>query len=257
MRAQAGDIMKAVIRVAESEAPGIAVGVADRINDRGEITPLKRATVLPLSLSEMEKRLGYRPNARSAKLLAIPFFLKMQIESDAQGSGKSQMTRSEMFKEFFRVHVLKDLKNATEFQDALAKLAESAFCAYDKFKNTVMPVADWRQMLKLDSKLNSEIISASMLEYQREKRKVVEFRHQLLHDFLVGMHLAKQGQLFWRGPNFATATLENQSYDVIEFAAEQLESKATEFFFQVYDWSCLAALHPVKTLIPPPHLCAL
>jgi len=41
-----------------------------------------------------------------------------------------------------------------------------------------------------------EIITGAMLEYAGAKKpeKVVEFRHQLLHDFLAGTHLAKQAR---------------------------------------------------------------
>jgi hypothetical protein len=88
-----------------------------------------------------------------------------------------------------------------------------------------------------------------MLQYtSTATEEVVEFRHQLLHDFLAGTHLANGGEAFWSAPNFDTATLDTQSFDGIEFAAEQLGANATKFLIEVYDWNWLGVLEAVRNL---------
>jgi hypothetical protein len=77
---------------------------------------------------------------------------------------------------------------------------------------------------------------------------LVEFRHQLLHDFLSGTHIKLSDENLWRAQLFDAATLDAQSFDAIEFATEQLGSKADEFLKQVYDWNYVAVLESIRNL---------
>jgi hypothetical protein len=239
---QAMTLLKAIIRSAESEATGTIVIVTDRVKDRGEVSQFERATMLPLPLNEIEEHLSAKPSGTNAKLLAMPFFLEMQLRVGGVGSF---LIRSEMFREFLRVHA--DITGPV-----LPRLAESAFNAYKDCSSTVIPLDTWMGLMKkyaVPDAVWPKVLDGAMLQYKINAiEEVVEFRHQLLHDFLAGTHLANGGQAFWRAPNFDTATLDTQSFDGIEFAAEQLGANATEFLIQVYDWNWLGVLETVRNL---------
>jgi len=85
------------------------------------------------------KTSGIQARRRNAKLLATPFFLAMQIESNLHTAAQSHRTRSEMFREFFRIHVYKDrFSDDAGLEEAINSLAESAFSAYKKCRKTVI-----------------------------------------------------------------------------------------------------------------------
>lgn len=242
---QATTLLRAIIRSAESEATGTIVIIADRVKDRGEVSQFERATMLPLPLNEIQKHLRDKPSGTNAKLLAMPFFLEMQLRVGQQSVAGSFLIRSEMFREFFRAH-------ADVTDPVLPRLAESAFNAYKDCSSTVIPLEIWMDLMKkygVPDALWPKVLDGAMLQYKPNATdEVVEFRHQLLHDFLAGTHLANGGQAFWRAPNFDTATLDTQSFDGIEFAAEQLGANATKFLIQVYDWNWLGVLEAVRNL---------
>ncbi len=242
---QATTLLRAIIRSAQSEATGTIVIVTDRVKDRGEVSQFERATMLPLPLNEIEKHLREKPSGTNAKLLAMPFFLEMQLRVGQQSVAGSSLTRSEMFRQFFHVH-------AGVTGQVLLRLAESAFNAYKDCGGTVIPFAAWTGLMKkygVPDAVWPTVLEGAMLQYKPNATdEVVEFRHQLLHDFLAGTHLANGGESFWRAPNFDTATLDTQSFDGIEFAAEQLGANATKFLIQVYDWNWLGVLEAVRNL---------
>lgn len=241
---RANEILQAIIDAVVHEGSGISVVVTDRVKDRlGSIAPLELATVLPLPREEMAKHLGYKPEGTNAKLLATPFFLEMQLPAGELEGGSGPPTRADMFKEFFRRH-------AGITKTELPKLAASAFAVYERCKKTVIPMTPWTKTMDLPDELKQQVLDGAMLQYKPENatENVVEFRHQLLHDFLAGIHLAYNEERFWRAPNFDIATLGTQSFDAIEFAAEQLETKATPFLIQVYDWNWLGVLEAVRNL---------
>ena len=244
---QASAILEAVRKVVESEVSGIRVVIADRLKDRLQnIAPLDRATILPLPIREMQTHLGYAPIGTNAKLLATPFFLEMRLRVGKESDKASPLTRSEMFREFFRDH-------AGVTDALLPRLAASAFKAYEESNSTVMPASSWMKVMSrydVPDDLQQKVLEGAMLQYKPANvtEEVVEFRHQLLHDFLAGTHLAALEEKFWRAPNFDIATLETQSYDAIEFAAERLDVKATRFLVQVYDWSWVGVLESVRNL---------
>jgi hypothetical protein len=264
---QAKGILDAVCKLAQGDKAGLHVVVADRLNERSsDIRPLVRATMVPLPLSELSKQLKRLTEESEAKLLAIPFFLGMQLRR-GPGSGAT-LTRAQMFKEFFRVHA-----KVNEY--LLPGLSEAAFQAYDTFRNTAIPAKEWEKGLEkhqFSEQAIGDIVSGAMLGYTREKPKedkedVVEFRHQLLHDFLAGNHLALGGDKLWLEPAFNVATLDAQSFEALEFAAELLGSspgnappsdalessvgpgsRTDRFLIKVYDWNWRAVLECVRNL---------
>jgi len=244
---QATAVLEALKRAVEYEVPGTRIIIADRLRDRLQsIAPLDRATVLPLTIKAMQTNLGYAPGGTNAKLLAMPFFLDMQLRVGKQTNTAQQLTRSEMFRKFFFAH-------AAITEAVLPVLAAGAFNAYKECDSTVIPETTWARIMKtsgLSDEIQQKVLDGAMLQYKptATTEEVVEFRHQLLHDFLAGTHLANGGEAFWRAPNFDTATLDTQSFDGIEFAAEQLGANATKFLIEVYDWNWLGVLEAVRNL---------
>jgi hypothetical protein len=237
-------ILQALIRGATKEAPGIRVIVADRLKDRvEEIQPLIRATLLPLPDSEVAKHLRKKPSALNSKLLAMPFFLQMQLAADKNRVAGQTLTRSKMFNNFFDVHV--GIRGV-----GLERLAESALNAYKIHKSTVLPAKAWTELWVVDEDLQQKVLGSAMLQYKPDNaaEDLVEFRHQLLHDFLSGTHIKLSDENLWRAQLFDAATLDAQSFDAIEFATEQLGSKADEFLKQVYDWNYVAVLESIRNL---------
>jgi hypothetical protein len=246
----ASAILQTLIRAATNEAPGIRIIAADRLKSRlDDIAPLERSTLLPLPASEIMKfidtPLGGSVSNSQLKLWAMPFFLEMKLSSGKKDAAVAPLTRAKMFKDFFELHV--GIK-----AHELPKLAEAAFKAFKEHKNTVMPLAEWTKLLGEDGDLGQRVLTGALLQYQRdregEKEEVVEFRHQLLHDFLAGTHVRLSPESLWRAEIFDGATLEAQSFDAIEFAAEQLEGRADEFLKQVYDWNYVAVLESIRNL---------
>jgi hypothetical protein len=245
---QAKAQLDAVRKAVRTEKSGLRVVVADRPNERGsDIYPLTRATILPLPIRELRDQLKREPYQSEAKLLAIPFFLGMRIR---RGLGSDAvLTRTQMFKEFFKVHAKVDEEKR------LAILSAAAFEAYDTYRSTAIPTKEWKKSLEnrqFSAQAIAEIVSGAMLEYRHKKTGefVVEFRHQLLHDFLAGNHIAQADEKFWREPAFEAASLDEQSYDAIELAAEQLGSvgKTDVFLKEVYDWNWGGVLECVRNL---------
>jgi len=248
---QANAQLDAIRKAVKTEKSGLRVVIADRPNERGsDIYPLTRATILPLPLIELQDRLNRVPNKSEAKLLAIPFFLGMQLRRGPDSG--ATLTRAQMFKEFFRIHAKVDEKKQ------LPGLSEAAFQAYDTFRSTAIPAKEWKKSLEkhqFSDQAIGEIVSGAMIEYIHKNtgEPVVEFRHQLLHDFLAGNHIALAGEKFWREPAFEAASLDEQSYDAIELAAEQLGSdsagsKTDVFLKEVYDWNWGGVLECVRNL---------
>jgi hypothetical protein len=248
---QAKAQLDAVRKAIRTKKTGLRIIIADRPNERGsDIYPLRRASILPLPIRELRDQLNREPHVSEAKLLAIPFFLAMRIRSSL-GSA-AILTRAEMFQKFFEVHAkVEDDKK----EKRLTLLSEAAFEAYDTYRSTAIPTEEWRRSLEkrqFSAQAIGEIISGAMLEYSHKKtgESVVEFRHQLLHDFLAGNHIAQGNEKFWREPAFEAASLDEQSYDAIELAAEQLGSKGkTDVFLkEVYDWNWGGVLDCVRNL---------
>lgn len=236
-------LLQAIVKTVVSEASGIRVLIADRVIDRGiNIAPLKLATIMPLSTEEVARHLDATPKGTNAKLLAVPFFLEMQLRVGEPDQKGHSLTRSQMFREFFRVYAGAD-------DQLLRNLAKSAFTAYKDCKSTVIPSSVWRNMLQIPESAKQKFVEGAMLEYTVESgsEKMLEFRHQLLQDFLAGTYLCSNEKL-WRAPDFDVATLEGQSSDALELAAEQLGGHADDFLIKVYDWSWVAVLECVKNL---------
>jgi hypothetical protein len=72
---------------------------------------------------------------------------------------------------------------------------------------------------------------------------ILEFQHQLLHDWLAARHVAELPKDEWTNETFETVTLRRGSFESISFTAEQLSSdKVTEFLVCAYDWNWFGVL---------------
>ena len=84
-------------------------------------------------------------------------------------------------------------------------------------------------------------------ESENDKKRI-EFRHQLLSDYLVANHLSFLKEEKWRANIFDTATFRAASFDSLEFATELLRIKSDTFLNEVYDWNWKAVLETLSNL---------
>ena len=246
----ASRLLKTIANLARRHA-AVKFFVADRVKERTDISSLERGTILPLPRSIISDHLKTIPPGIDMRLLAMPFFLDMQLSIDKRpAAGEPILTRCEMFEKFFRTHVFGDY-DPTKLESTFEALAKAAFEGYRHFKSTVMTTDAWKDFVDLSSDTRATIVNELMIKSPGDK---VEFRHQLFHDFLAGTHLARKGSGFWRPEHFDTATLDGQSFDAIEFAAEQIGSeRASDFLEQVYDWSWPAVMETVRNFAAGRH----
>jgi nucleoside phosphorylase len=218
--------------------PKLKVIIADRMNAHADFRFL-RATVTPLSESEVKTLLPTGANLprqpAEIQLLSTPFFLDLQLslwENMASGSITSQsiLARKDMFVLYF-THSAKVTENS------LPQLAEAAYLAYKQYQGRTFDPSWWSSKTSVDvtNQLDNAGLIVDTVTASGERKKM--FRHQLIHDFLTGYHVARIGATEWTSEVFDAATFKSNAAEPLSFAAEILGKEADEFLIRVYDWS--------------------
>lgn len=243
--------------------------VSDRMKEKKEYPiGFELSTIKPIDINNIREddmrshldAIKTRGQTKFLRLLSVPFFLDlyilMQDKGKNDGTQRRVDSRAAMIKEYFikYLELKKDSQgNVLEVEDEhFILLAEIAFNAYEKGPR--FSKEWWEDKLKEDSKLKdfSEklIGSGIIVESESTIKLYKEFRHQLLHDFLVGYYLTKIAKLepemlYYK---FDHATLFAKSFEALEFASELLHEKADDFVIEVYDWNYSAALDCILNL---------
>jgi nucleoside phosphorylase len=227
-------IMKLLERVTREHIT-LQVIVADRMNPHEGIR-FFRATIDALTEIEISRYLPPTVKVPSEnnhlQLLSIPFFLDLQLRlwSDITRQ-KSVLSRKEMFRRY-----LKEVAEVSPCEQSA--LAKSAYDAYEKHTSRTFRNDWWVESISSDLAMRLEaagvIVESRSPEHERSS---CMFRHQLLHDFLVGEYLASLSEEKWDSVIFDVATFQTNSIESLSFAAELLGEKAEEFLIKVYDWS--------------------
>lgn len=214
-------------------APAVRILIADRMNTRSRAIDFKRTTVLPLSQKEVEAALGDRypsPDAKDLRaLLSLPFFLNLYRDLAFTYVGQEPVTRLRMFERYF--------ESVVGIDPALKQeLMAGAFRSYDIGRSLEFGFDQW-------SKKTSELLQASGAIQTHGKdsvgQKRYSFRHQLLHDYLVGVHVAGLRK-DWGSRLFDAATFRGGSPESLSIAAEHLgvySDSIDSFIEEVYDWN--------------------
>ncbi len=245
---QAGSREQVMDELIKLRATGsVPVIIGDRLSSRVSSQNCQAATLWSLSICEIRKHVGSSLNGLNNwhRLLSSPFFLSLYLRVREHEAGK-MLTRKEIFHRYFKKHVFK-----LEFEDwTLAPIATSAFTFYEKMKSRAAPRARWLEcgFRAEDLKLLQE--SGALTTATKVDEDPIEFRHQLLHDWLAAFHLAYGGEASWTNDNFEILTLtlgySQGSFDAVGLAAEQVPSdRITGFLICAYDWNWLSVLRVI------------
>jgi hypothetical protein len=249
--ADAETILDLISNYLRGDGSRLRVIIADRLQDRRlRNVECEIATVLPLPESEVRSVLGSENLSPGfAQLLSVPFFLDLYLRIKAV-SGNPGPSRAEMFERYLRDH-----SGAEHLQ--LDQLADAAYEAFQLGKGPRLPEEKWKRLEQnyepapnFLAKFKAAGVLSEVESGAAETTggKELQFRHQLLQDFLVAVSVAKSPPSEWRAPKFDKATLETASFDSIEFAAEILGNRSEEFLREVYDWSWVGVIECIRNL---------
>lgn len=214
----------------------LSVIIADRMNPHPEVR-YQRAGVDPVSGEEINTLIARADPSWHAEhqLLSVPFFLDLQLELDTReskdtGSAKSVISRKDMFNVYFqdvaRIHT-----------EGFTSLAEAAFEAYKKYSGRTFEKAWWDKTVTPNISRLLEKSGITVETVAGHGQRMIMFRHQLIHDYLVGSYLANVEDSKWESEVFDSATFKANAVEALSFAAEILGSRSDEFLIRVYDWS--------------------
>jgi Trypsin-like peptidase domain len=238
-------IIEAIKDLSIRKYPGLKIVLAERMRDHGLKTNFNYASILPLPNNEIAKHItdkDYLSDVRWLRLLSNPFFLNLHLKFEKKSDHEEKSlvlpaTRISMLNRYFS-----EYGNLNE--DQIQEFSEVAFRAYEIMKSTKIETEWWNNQLHNIGLLEQDInkFSTVGITFNSENAKIVEFRNQLLHDFLVGIYLANLKEIDWRSQTFDKATLRASSFDALEFAVEHLKEKADNFLNEMYDWNWQAVL---------------
>jgi len=200
------------------------------------------ACIRPLPAKEIRKALGSQAPARPHPLLATPFFLDLRLKREA-GPADEVRLKSDELEAYLRRVIFED--------GALEALSLAAWNVYSK-RSLSAPEQVWTAGGLDTSALNKYVADGLMTHESSEEGTLFQFRHQLIHDYLVSRRLARMDAMDWRAPRFDDVTLEGSSFDALALAAEQIDNdqRLIEFLREMYDWNYRAVLYCLNTLDP-------
>jgi hypothetical protein len=236
---QASDRVMELLNEQAIKCPNLRILAADRlVHERPE--PFVLFGIAPLAVEEVGRHVpDLLGNPRYLELMRIPFFLDLELRLRAAGQAGNREGRQEMISSYFRR--VGRLSSAE-----LNELSGVALEAYRKYGTRVFPM-EW-----LRSCLSGEVVeklagAGFLLAAETEDAR---FRHQLLHDYLVGRFLAGGGAKLWTPEFFDVATFSGNSPEPLIIAAEIIRHKLEDFVLQVYDWSYSIALLVLAERVP-------
>lgn len=254
-----------ISRLSNRELAGAAIVVADRMVDRGTTAQFNLSVLCPLCSDAYTSALqsaGLKAPAPLSSwrgILSSPLFLDIYLKiakpsgSTAGPPSKSTPSRSSVLSQYF-----------SEFcgfsQMELSSLAYTAFYAYKQFKRTAVPKESFDRILLENARQNGLSELAPLTEridkfglLNQLSKNDVEFRHQVLHDYLAGLVVASapedKEELLLRSPAFDALSVDSASSDAIELAVESLQQPAAllpgretpipvrTFLAELYDWN--------------------
>lgn len=210
----------------EAVENAVRVFAADRLTKEreGYFTILG---ISALSENEVRRHLGELPgNAAHLDLLRVPFFLDLELILRDGGRAAEDRSRHKMLEAYF-------VEICEMSDEDLTVLCSIAFEAYEDF-GTRSFSEEWLAA-KLDTTLVGRLETAGVLVWGKERE--VRFRHQLLHDYLVGRWLAESGRDYWTPKKFDASTFRGNSPESLYFAAEIIGEESERFLLEVYDWN--------------------
>lgn len=230
--------------------PSVRVIVADRVRSRSMTVVYDLATIVPIPKEEVLSVLGSTGlSDQTQQLLASPFFLDLYLSILSAGGGTGERTRIQMFEEYFSRHVGIDAI-------LLKSLAQLAWEAFRSGAGPTLSKTAWEELARqqhLPDGILARLISSGALVSRGSSEEMLQFRHQLLHDFLNARSLVNEGPRAWQPVNFDICTLNAASHEVIELAAEILGNLSDQLLRQVYDWNYGAVLDCVRNLETKKH----
>jgi nucleoside phosphorylase len=228
--AQADAVVGVLIRL-QREHSNVEAVVTDRMQARVSARAFLRASIDPLSdgtidaLVPPDMTAALSPSHRT--LLSLPFFLDLQLVLWEKTDTTRGMTRRAMFERYFRDRVGLTAEN-------VAVVASAAFDACGTFGTTSFDEAWWVERVGAENRESLQRAGAVVRDVARGR---VRFWHQLLHEYLVGSHVANGIGQRWTAAVLDQATYKASSQESLSFTAEILEARADAFIKAVYDWN--------------------
>ncbi len=238
----------ALLTVIASKYSHVRVVAADRLNPRNIPSTFENITILPLSEDLVERHLSSYKMSLSdqfsvQQLFVTPYFLDMQLEVLAKRGSEGLLGRETLF------HTYLTRVIGIEEESDLEQLAHAAFSAYSKYRMRIFEPSWWANNVPENVRLSllegGEVVNT---EHEKGKEEMLSFRHQLLHDFLVGKHLATKTISRIDSEVLDQATFNANSLEPLFFTAELAGDDADEFIILVYNWSYKAAISCVSDL---------
>jgi hypothetical protein len=180
-------------------------------------------------------------------LLGNPFFLDLYVRLKEP----TAITRPALFAGYFR-HLLAPPGavasdpapgSSLGLPATAVSLAQLAYNVYARGRL----VFRRDELVDLGQGLAEKLLDSGLMATRAGGRGLV-FRHQLLHDFLAGWHLAQHPES-WGSASFDALTLNAKSADAVVLATECLEEGADRFISEVYDWNWQTAVSCIDSLL--------
>jgi nucleoside phosphorylase len=224
---------------------GLAVIVSDRMTQRGDVEARWRVTNLnPLANEEVKRTVDaqFSPGtyegleARDRELLTLPFFLDIALRAETP----TLVSAGTAIRRFLNDEIGLD-------EVEIADLSELAYEVYEEAQS---PSFDTRRARsRISATTWAKLTGADVL--QTTPAGLAQFRHQLIHDYLVSTFLARRADK-WNIAGFDVATLQASSFEVLSMSLEQVSGaeRADGLLKAVYDWNWYAAIRVLATAGP-------
>jgi hypothetical protein len=263
-RRQWGSVLETLTKLSKQILASASIIVADRMQDRGSaMEAFRHAVIPPMSPPAYRDALCGRPQLAVASdpnwypILSSPLFLNLLLTIPQKNDGSTQAlpSRFQILNWYFREECKfnsQDLRVLTDF----------AFKVYDECRQTAIPEKELADFYSGPGASLQERIEGKGLIHRLGVRDF-EFRHQVLHDFLVALKEAsskeREDETLLRAPAFNIVSLDSASQDAIELAVEALQYPSEllgkrgrplgprEFLTAVFDWNYWITLQCVAS----------
>jgi hypothetical protein len=256
------------------DRPNRSIVIADRMKERTFSLKAALATALPLSVDfvkqyvlgspALQTHIDLSSEPRWFQLLEMPLFLNLveQVYSGAATVSRNvNPTRVSLLQYYFE-------RSAGLSQEQMRDVGKLGLRFYSEALGTEIDESRLRGLfdgVPAGHKLYDTLLDGGALVRSGDTAAAsdsgvssarVRFRHQTLHDFLVGYYLASvepgQDEELWRNRVFDDATLLASSFEVLDYTVEALAERndphltADLFLTEVYDWNYRAVIEAVS-----------